>query len=285
MAVTTKVRAATGSLDLRATYFESPDKLFQELEELFKPTAERKRGKPGKKPRLGLSTSQAAAALGVSLGTVERWADMGFLEPYRTPKGHRRFRVEQIEQFLKQLGRRGSEGRHEPPQPNLRDVAAAVAQTERYIRCAEILTLNWPADLPPQAADARLKLSSPAGCPYRVVTIRMGSPLEIVLRLPSLAWPPIALGLVMLAERICTFGPRVSQKRKRDLLEATIYQQAQQELLAGRADGLALGLLSEGPAEGPTHIDFLDPEAPSDEQLRGLERGNSEDDQEDDEDS
>ena len=36
---------------------------------------------------LGLSTSQAATALGVSLGTIRRWADMGYLESYRTPGG------------------------------------------------------------------------------------------------------------------------------------------------------------------------------------------------------
>jgi excisionase family DNA binding protein len=52
---------------------------------------------------LGLSTSQAAHALGVSLGTVRRWSDMGYLESYRTPGGQRRFSHEQIEQFLASL--------------------------------------------------------------------------------------------------------------------------------------------------------------------------------------
>jgi excisionase family DNA binding protein len=52
---------------------------------------------------LGLSTSQAAHALGVSLGTIRRWADMGYLESYRTPGGQRRFSVEQIEHFIETL--------------------------------------------------------------------------------------------------------------------------------------------------------------------------------------
>jgi excisionase family DNA binding protein len=52
---------------------------------------------------LGLSTSQAAHALGVSLGTIRRWSDMGYLESYRTPGGQRRFSHEQIQQFLKSL--------------------------------------------------------------------------------------------------------------------------------------------------------------------------------------
>jgi excisionase family DNA binding protein len=52
---------------------------------------------------LGLSTSQAAHALGVSLGTIRRWSDMGYLESYRTPGGQRRFSNEQIQQFLRSL--------------------------------------------------------------------------------------------------------------------------------------------------------------------------------------
>jgi excisionase family DNA binding protein len=54
---------------------------------------------------LGLSTSQAAHALGVSLGTIRRWSDMGYLESYRTPGGQRRFSRDQIEQFVDSLQR------------------------------------------------------------------------------------------------------------------------------------------------------------------------------------
>ena len=63
---------------------------------------------------LGLSTSQAAKALGVSLGTIRRWSDMGYLESYRTPGGQRRFSAEQIEHFLARLQRGAS-----PPQERL----------------------------------------------------------------------------------------------------------------------------------------------------------------------
>ena len=62
---------------------------------------------------LGLSTSQAASALGVSLGTIRRWADMGYLESYRTPGGQRRFSVEQIEQFLETLQQRRAGHQHQ----------------------------------------------------------------------------------------------------------------------------------------------------------------------------
>lgn len=62
--------------------------------------------------RLGLSTSQAARQLGVSLSTIRRWSDMGYLRAYRTPGGQRRFSREQIEAFLASL-----EQNDTPPAP------------------------------------------------------------------------------------------------------------------------------------------------------------------------
>ena len=53
--------------------------------------------------RMGLSTSQAARELGESLGTVRRWADLGYLPSYRTPGGQRRFSVDQIDDFVRSL--------------------------------------------------------------------------------------------------------------------------------------------------------------------------------------
>jgi excisionase family DNA binding protein len=58
---------------------------------------------------LGLSTSQAAHALGVSLGTIRRWSDMGYLKSYRTPGGQRRFSQEQIDQFVGSLEQQTSD--------------------------------------------------------------------------------------------------------------------------------------------------------------------------------
>jgi excisionase family DNA binding protein len=63
------------------------------------------------KPRLGLTTSQAARELGVSMGTIRRWADLGYLHAYRTPGGQRRFSSEQIESFVRSLEQRGHRSR------------------------------------------------------------------------------------------------------------------------------------------------------------------------------
>lgn len=69
--------------------------------------------------RLGLSTSQAARQLGVSLSTIRRWSDMGYLRAYRTPGGQRRFSREQIESFLASLeqgdGQQTPKGDAPPP--------------------------------------------------------------------------------------------------------------------------------------------------------------------------
>ena len=52
---------------------------------------------------LGLSCSEAAAALGVSLGTVRRWSDLGYLRSSRTPGRQRRFSREEIDRFVHSL--------------------------------------------------------------------------------------------------------------------------------------------------------------------------------------
>lgn len=48
----------------------------------------------------GMTTAQAAAWLGVSMGTVRRWADLGKLPHRRTPAGQRRFSRRDLEAFV-----------------------------------------------------------------------------------------------------------------------------------------------------------------------------------------
>ncbi len=49
-------------------------------------------------PAVGLS--EAAAIAGVSVSTLRRWADEGRLPSFRTPGGHRRFRVADVQAAL-----------------------------------------------------------------------------------------------------------------------------------------------------------------------------------------
>ena len=57
--------------------------------------------------RLGLTASEAARHLGVSISTLRRWSDAGHVQSYRTPGGQRRFSVEQLDAFLDSLRPRG----------------------------------------------------------------------------------------------------------------------------------------------------------------------------------
>jgi excisionase family DNA binding protein len=53
--------------------------------------------------QLGLTVSQAALHLGVSVATVRRWSNAGHLKGSRTPGGQRRFTVEQLDDFVASL--------------------------------------------------------------------------------------------------------------------------------------------------------------------------------------
>ena len=53
--------------------------------------------------RLGLTASEAARHLGVSISTLRRWSDAGHVQSYRTPGGQRRFSVAQLDAFLDSL--------------------------------------------------------------------------------------------------------------------------------------------------------------------------------------
>jgi excisionase family DNA binding protein len=52
---------------------------------------------------LGMTASQAARHLGVSISTVRRWSDAGHLKGYRTPGGQRRFSQAALDEFLDSL--------------------------------------------------------------------------------------------------------------------------------------------------------------------------------------
>ena len=48
-----------------------------------------------------LSTAKAAAYLGVSNGTVRKWADAGYIAFRRTPGNQRRFSQTKLDEFIR----------------------------------------------------------------------------------------------------------------------------------------------------------------------------------------
>jgi excisionase family DNA binding protein len=64
---------------------------------------------PSDRTQLAFTSSQAASYLGVSLATVRRWSNDGYLRGYRTPGGQRRFSRDQLDAFLRSLSRTDSD--------------------------------------------------------------------------------------------------------------------------------------------------------------------------------
>jgi excisionase family DNA binding protein len=58
---------------------------------------------PLRQTELAFTSSQAARYLGVSLATVRRWSNAGYLVGYRTPGGQRRFSQRQLDAFVGSL--------------------------------------------------------------------------------------------------------------------------------------------------------------------------------------
>ena len=61
--------------------------------------------------QLVFTSSQAARYLGVSLATIRRWADAGYISCYRTPGSQRRFSRRQLDEFISSLQTNGGETR------------------------------------------------------------------------------------------------------------------------------------------------------------------------------
>lgn len=61
-------------------------------------------------PPLALTVSEVADPLGVSVGTVRRWADSGYLRSFRTPGGQRRFDASVVDEFIRSLEQGRREG-------------------------------------------------------------------------------------------------------------------------------------------------------------------------------
>lgn len=55
--------------------------------------------------RLVFTSSQAAEYLGVSLATIRRWTDAGYISCYRTPGDQRRFSRRQLDDFMESMQR------------------------------------------------------------------------------------------------------------------------------------------------------------------------------------
>lgn len=91
-----------------------------------------------------ISTRQVAELLAVSEATVKRWADAGTLRCFRTPGGHRKFRMEDVADFLRdyQYDSAGPLGSADPP-PTAPANVTSIAPADR-------IAPNPPATIDPE---------------------------------------------------------------------------------------------------------------------------------------
>lgn len=96
-----------------------------------------------------LGLSEAAAMAGVSISTLRRWADEGRIPSFRTPGGHRRFRIADVQAALAPA-----------PVPSA-DIevlgALASARIRRQLAAPRTRDLDWLTGLSEQSRD-RLRL-------------------------------------------------------------------------------------------------------------------------------
>jgi hypothetical protein len=97
-------------------------------------------------------------------------------------------------------------------------------------------------------------------------SLEMRSPLQLVLQLDPEYVGIAGFGLLLIAERLCTFGPRVSRRRQEEFLKAEGLQTERDRLRRlSEAEALAWDLSRKGPRatpstpRGPDTLDFLLP--------------------------
>ncbi len=143
-------------------------------------------------------------------------------------------------------------------------VGTAMAQLARLFRAAETLSRgDWTRA---QIVGAHVLTRE-----VRVLSIEMGSsPLVVTLLMTPGGLVASGAGLLLLAERICTFRVSVARQKKLEITMAAELDGPARERQAVRADALALHVLY-GDAElgfggvphtRPTRIELFDPERP-----------------------
>jgi hypothetical protein len=184
--------------------------------------------------------------------------------------------------------------------PTLKHVAAAIAQADAYLSAAVLLEQQWDQLLADRSSRDRRHTTRPIAMegetpglvlqgehrwatrvpiggehPFSIVSIEMRSPLVIIVAVSAYLLGKYGNNLLTLAERISTAAIRVQRTRKEEVVKKEVLDQAHEALQEGRADALALRLLELGPPfphlPGPNNIDFLDADAPENDD-EALER-------------
>lgn len=143
---------------------------------------------------------------------------------------------------------------------SVREVAEACVQLREYLNDVDLLN-DAISPRPSEALAGQIRAHK-----LKVISIEMRSPLAVVLEVPAETVPVLGLSLILLAERVATFGPRVSRRRKEELVRAAKLDHELSTTLAAKADMLAKRNLEPFANQSrPDRIDLLDAEEPDEE--------------------
>jgi excisionase family DNA binding protein len=105
------------------------------------------------------STREAADRLGVSLRTVQLWAEAGLLRAWKTPGGHRRILLASVDELLR---RRAGETSRRPPGGNYQVLIVEDEPDFRHLFELHLRSWGLPIDLQcvPSGFDALLQIGA-----------------------------------------------------------------------------------------------------------------------------
>src|SRR5258707_10633319 len=118
-----------------------------------------------------LSTRQVAQLLGVGEATVKRWADAGEIDCFRTPGGHRKFRLRDVTAFVQRRNFEVAEtlpAQLTPGEEAGGDEAVAAVERSALAGDASFLGAQMAALGPPRHQPAAIFAAPVAGPPPRI---------------------------------------------------------------------------------------------------------------------
>jgi hypothetical protein len=135
-------------------------------------------------------------------------------------------------------------------QPRLEQIVQVFDHLRHFVQYAELVAPPTTIALPGEPAlqpswtgvSAGLRGRGSVLSEVQVITLRMESPLEVLLEIPAEVWLVSGFGLVALAERLATAPVRIARKRKEEILKSIALDHEIETIARARADTLAEAL-------------------------------------------
>lgn len=151
------------------------------------------------------------------------------------------------------------------PAADLRDVSDAINTIARFLD-ASFLLAEWDelSEKGELTAQQRINIARKGAEGVEIVSVSMGSPLKVVLKIPASVIEHIASSAIRIGAQICEFPSRVGAGRAENKLRKAVAERQTTLVQQGRADAIVLDLLAGTPGHRgvrPAHMDYTDADA------------------------